>query len=130
MAGFGGKLATTAIILASPFVVASVVTTFLGTGTGKRLARKIGNPELATMEGRAVVKKYTQGITGLAVTTYARLATKEPNRIQRASGVDWSNLTSDVAELCIATGGILKVVSSFIEERNELRRADGHPASA
>lgn len=128
MSGTGNKVLNVVLILAAPFVVASIIATFLGTKTGKSFAEKLGNPELATMEGRAVVKKYTQGFTGLALTTFARMKSKDDRAAAKELG--WSYLTSDVAELCLATGALLKVVSSFLEEHAELKRAQGRLAGA
>jgi len=82
---------------------------------------RAGHSELATLEGATEAsKKVKQGIE------FARSLTREEqplvSRGQPPAGPRWARIARDAAEMLLVAGGLLKAVSDFVHEDEQLRK--------
>lgn len=105
-------------------VIGEIVKKTLTSGPGRALVGRAGHPELATMEGaQEASKKVKQGIE------LARSLTREEApalpRPRPPTGPRWVGIVRDASEMLLATGSLLKAVSDFVREDEQLRRRFG-----
>ncbi len=102
-------------------VVGEVIKRLLTSRAGRAILGRAGHPELATLEGAGEAsKKIKQGIE------LARTLTMEPppavSHVQPPTGPRWARIARDASEMLLATGGLLKAVSDFIHDDEQLRK--------
>jgi len=103
-------------------VVGEVVKRALTSRPGRSVLGRIGRPEFGTLEGAdEASKKVKQGIE------FARsLSRGEPKqvvpRLAHPTGPRWVRVVRDASEMMLATGALLKAISDFVREDEQLRR--------
>ncbi|MCL4458308.1 MAG: hypothetical protein M1136_08490 [Chloroflexi bacterium] len=106
-------------LLLAPLFAARLIDLILRTPWGKNLAEQTDSRFLTTGKGRGLIGKYTKKFIKVLARTVERRrqrATKvgmEP----LAQGTGWVGLLADVAELMLATGTMIKVVTDFLKEK-------------
>ncbi|MHB1133965.1 MAG: hypothetical protein ACYC4L_16485 [Chloroflexota bacterium] len=109
--------ARSVIAFALPLAVGRLLEYALGTSWGRDLVVRRGSPELASPEGRQVVRKYS----GAAAAAAAALAftagrfggAKETRR------PDGEATLNNVAELVLAAGALLRVWADYAKDRKQ-----------
>jgi hypothetical protein len=105
---------------AFPLVVGRALEQLLKTSLGKDAAEAIGNPQLATVEGRQLVRKYAGTAAavafGAAVTVNQGRALLGPRRADRVQTITY------MSELLLATGALFRVASEYMRDRQTLDR--------
>lgn len=118
------RLPKAALLFLVPIVLARFVNIVLSSRPGRKLADKAGQAELATEKGIDLAGDYAGKVAAVMTVAAASVQDKvvrlgsEPKR-ERTS---WSQIAHDTADLLLATGGVLKVVAEFVEDKEELAR--------
>ncbi|MGH2460211.1 MAG: hypothetical protein ACRDIY_15250 [Chloroflexota bacterium] len=102
-------------------VIGEIIKKLLTSRLGRTVLGRAGHPELATLEGaNEASKKVKQGVD------LARSLTREEQPAaprERASvGPRWARIARDASEMLLATGGLLRAVSDFVHEDEQLRK--------
>lgn len=106
-------------------VIGQIIKRALTSGAGRSLLGRVGHPELATLEGaEAASKKVKQGIE--LVRSLAPGEQKvEVSRVPEPAIPGWVRTVKDASEMLLASGALLKAVSDFVREDEQLRRRLG-----
>lgn len=102
-------------------IVGEVIKKLLTSRPGRSVLGRAGHSELATLEGATEAsKKVKQGIE------FARSLAREEqplvSREQPPVGPRWARIARDAAEMLLVAGGLLKAVSDFVHEDEQLRK--------
>ena len=106
------------IAFALPLAVGRLLEYALGTAWGRDLVAKRGSPELATPEGRAVVRKYS-GAAAASAAALAFTAGRFGGAKGEARQGGEATLTN-VAELVLASGALLRVWADYAKDRKKV----------
>ena len=113
------------LILVLPLITAKFLDAFLTSKPGKKVADKIGMPELSTDEGIDMAQKYaaagSAALSAAATALTAKVGYPVTPMGPNPKTLSWAAIASDTAELLIATGAMVKVVGDFMKDREELR---------
>lgn len=103
------------------FALSEIARRLLTSGVGRSLADKVGRSELATPEGAGAASKEVKRAVGFvkAITNPNPPAPEEP---ALTTGPRWVGIARDSAEMLLAVGAVLKVLSDFVQEDEKLRR--------
>ncbi|TAK24755.1 MAG: hypothetical protein EPO26_05970 [Chloroflexota bacterium] len=110
------------ILLVLPFVIGKALETFLTSRAGRAVANRAGQPEMATEAGIEMAKQYVSASAQAA--TGAVSALRGERVTARRGGV--AAIAEDTAELLLAAGAAVKIVSSFLRDRERLRARAAH----
>jgi hypothetical protein len=113
----------TLFAFAVPFVVGRVAEFALGTHWGKNLATSSGNPQLATSEGRHLVRRYS-GTAAAAAATLAFTLGRLPSE-RSAAKVDRVQMVYYASELLLAAGALLKVGADYLKDHRQMPSSAG-----
>ncbi|HUE75989.1 MAG TPA: hypothetical protein VMP10_04100 [Chloroflexota bacterium] len=105
-----------------PLVLSKVAEMILSSKPGKNAVRRIGQPELTTEKGIDLATDYSKravGALGVAAIGVQQKLERSPD--DRA-GFSWSNVMQDTADLLLATGGLLRISSEFVRDKEKMRR--------
>lgn len=103
-----------------PIAVGRILEFALGTSWGQDAAARLGNPSLATDEGRRLVRQYSAGAAAAALTLAVALGQgRGGTRDRRPDRVE---TTGYMSELLLAAGALLKVASEFMRDRRKLEQ--------
>ncbi len=107
-----------------PLLLGKAFEKYLATDSGAKLAVKLGEPALASEEGRSMVRKYAAAAATAAVGVVYSLQQREA----RYPGRNKSEAIGSFAELLLAGGALAKVVSDYLAEKQLLavRRPHHH----
>ena len=112
------------LVLALPVVLGKFLEMFLSSKPGKALASKTGQAVLATDEGVDLAKKYAMASAaalGTAATAFAGNVNPPLQSLPNPKTMSMAAVIEDTAELLLATGAVVKVVGSFIRDKEKLR---------
>jgi ABC-type branched-subunit amino acid transport system permease subunit len=112
------------LILAVPLALGKFLEVFLSSKPGKALAARTGQAVLATDEGIDLAKKYAQAsavAVGTAMTALAGNVNPPLQALPNPKTMSMAAVIEDTAELLLATGAVIKVVGSFIRDKEKLR---------
>ena len=112
------------MVLALPLVLGKFLELFLSSKPGKALAAKTGQAVLATDEGVDLAKKYAMASAaaiGTAATALAGNVNPPLQALPNPKTMSMAAVIEDTAELLLATGAVIKVVGSFIRDKEKLR---------
>lgn len=104
-------------LLVLPFVIGKALEMFLPSRAGRAAASRVGQPELATEAG---VEMATQYLSASAQAATGAVSALRGERVTARRG-GAAAITEDTAELLLAAGAAVKIVSSFLRDRERLR---------
>lgn len=103
-----------------PLALGRTIEFILGTSVGKNLADSLGNPTLASVEGRKVVRKYSTAAAAVALGASFTFSRQQDGL--RPARRDRAQTFGDVAELLLSAGALAKVASDYMRDQREVRR--------
>ncbi|MCL4466475.1 MAG: hypothetical protein M1401_15570 [Chloroflexi bacterium] len=113
----------TVFAFAVPFVVGRVAEFALGTQWGKDLATSTGNAQLASDEGRHLVRRYS-GAAAAAAATLAFVMGRLPSE-RSAAKADRVQMVTYASEILLAAGALLKVGADYLKDRQVMTSKAG-----
>jgi hypothetical protein len=105
---------------AIPLVVGRALEQLLKTSLGREAAEAIGNPQLATVEGRQLVRKYAG--TAAAVAFGAVVTFTQGRALLGPRRADRVQTTTYLSEIFLAAGALFRVASEYMRDRQTLDR--------
>ena len=115
-------------------VLERVIADGLGSKRGRRLMQGWDTRTITPFEHRALVQRWAGRIAKAVVAVGPVLAvvgnlnraqSLEKDAVEEQNSPHWTQLTSRAAELVLAVGAILKVVSDYLEEREQVEAEHG-----
>ncbi len=106
-------------------IIGQVIKRALTSGAGRALLGRLGHPELATLEGaEAASRKVKQGIELVRSLAPGEQKVEVPRAAEPAIP-GWVRTVTDASEMLLASGALLKAISDFVREDEQLRRRLG-----
>jgi hypothetical protein len=112
-----------AAILA-PLLISRAVGLILRTRQGDKLAGALLGQGAGSQDAREIAQKYSQTASEVVIENAMRWreAGVPLKRAAREGKATWPALTKDIAELLTVGGTFVRVVSEFLQEREQIRR--------
>src|SRR5687768_634320 len=99
------RVPKTVILFILPIVLAKLAEMILSSRPGKRVANRLGQPELTTEKGVELASDYSRKVATVlgAAATDVQTKLSRTAAIERPAGVSWGLVMQDTADLLLAT---------------------------